>query len=80
MSRSGSCAKCGSSVVMSDVGIVDGSHEEEVRAEVHRKPGAKVFKGTVRVPVKAQVCGKCGFVELSRRPRTASWRRRKHSR
>lgn len=64
MTKREHCPKCGSSRVMSDVRIVDGALEEEVRAEVHRKPDAKLFKGAVRVSLKAHVCGECGFTEL----------------
>lgn len=64
MGRSAVCAKCGASAVMSGVGLVDGSHEERVRVEVHRKPDAKLFKGAVRTTLEALVCSKCGFTEL----------------
>ena len=58
------CPKCGSTRVMNDVRIVAGSLEEGVTVQVQKNPHAKLFKGTVGVPLKARVCGECGYAEL----------------
>ena len=57
------CAKCGSDAVMSDVRVAD-ALEEELAVEVQTKPHAMFLKGTVRVPLRATVCGACGYAEL----------------
>ncbi len=59
------CPKCGSTQVMNDVQVVDiDSHMENLAVQVQQKPHARLFKGGVRVPLKAQVCGTCGYTEL----------------
>ncbi len=60
------CPKCGSSEWIPDltleskgaVGIGD------VVAQVECHPHALLFKGLIRSPLKATVCGNCGFTEL----------------
>ncbi len=63
MTEHESCPKCGSNRVIDDVRIVafEGGH---LVAKVQKKPHAKLFKGTVSVPLKARVCGACGYAEL----------------
>ena len=63
MSESDICPKCGAEGVTIDANIAD-TLEESLTAQVHTKPGAMFFKGTVSVPLKALVCGACGFAEL----------------
>ena len=58
------CPKCGSTRVMNDVRIIDGSFEEDLSVQVQKTPHAMLFKGSVGVPLKAQVCGACGYAEL----------------
>ena len=57
------CPKCGSTQVMNDVQVAD-ALEENLKVQVQQKPHALLLKGTVRVPLKAQVCGTCGYTEL----------------
>ena len=59
------CPKCGYAQIMNDVQVVDlDSHAENLAVQVQQKPQARLFKGGVRVPLKAQVCGTCGYTEL----------------
>ena len=37
---------------------------ENLAVQVQQKPHARLIKGGVRVPLKAQVCGTCGYTEL----------------
>ena len=57
------CPKCGSIQVINDVQVTD-TYEENLKVQVQTKPQARLFKGRVRVPLKAQVCGTCGYTEL----------------
>lgn len=60
------CSKCESTQVINDVQVIDlESHAESLAVRVQTKPHAQLFKGGVRVPLKAQVCGTCGYTELS---------------
>jgi ribosomal protein L40E len=61
------CAKCGADQVIEGVQVLDRSGYEgasELAAAVFRHPEGLLFKGTVSTPLTAQVCGRCGFVEL----------------
>lgn len=64
MTRQDQCPKCDSTRVIDDVQVVDGTLQESLKAQVHSRPQAKLFKGTVGVRMKARVCGACGFTEL----------------
>ena len=61
------CLKCGSDSVVPDVRLIDRGHGDDRKPTdlgVETKPEALLFKGEVRVPTRAQVCGDCGFVEV----------------
>ena len=63
MLESKTCPQCGSTQIMTDVRVAD-ALDEDLGAQVQRKPRAMLLKGTVRVQLKAQVCGECGYTEL----------------
>ena len=48
---------------MTEVQIED-AMQEEVNLKVQKRPHAFILKGDVRVPLKACVCGACGFTEF----------------
>ena len=60
------CAKCGSIRVIPDVRVV--GHGEEsvggVRVVVYGNPEALLFKDRCYGEVRADICGKCGHLEL----------------
>ena len=64
----GPCAKCGSKDMTDGIRLMDRGHgsadagDLAARAQTH--PRAWLFKGNVRSPLVARVCGACGFVEL----------------
>ena len=66
--RSGTCPKCGSSEVVSDLRVMDRGHGSadagDLSAVVYGNPEAWVFKNKVRVQLSACVCGACGYTEL----------------
>jgi ribosomal protein S27AE len=64
MTHDTTCPKCGSPMLIDDVRIIEGMHEQGVEAAVYKRPRAMVFKGTVATPLCARVCGSCGHVEL----------------
>ncbi len=66
MPNDNKCPKCGSSERIPDVTVITFSvvAEGEVMAEFKSHPHALFFKGAMRDPLKATVCGKCGFTEL----------------
>ena len=51
----------------------DGDLRKPAELGVTTKPQALVFKGEVRVPTRAQVCGDCGFVEVYATDPRALW-------
>ncbi len=57
------CSKCGSTQVINEVKVVD-TYDEDLKVQVQQRPQALLLKGTVRVPLKAQVCSTCGYTEL----------------
>ena len=62
------CAKCGSDKIMSNVKIVDegmAGDKHDTSIEFHENPDAWVFKRTQKGTLRANVCGQCGYVELS---------------
>jgi DNA-directed RNA polymerase subunit RPC12/RpoP len=61
------CAKCGSRHVMPNVRIIDRADNNmpmRLTASVDRKPTARVFKNPLECPMRAVVCGDCGYAEL----------------
>lgn len=61
------CPKCGSTVVIPGVSVVDYGHsnaKRSLKVEVHENPDAWFFKGTRQGVLKAMICGQCGFTEL----------------
>jgi ribosomal protein L40E len=61
------CRNCGSSRLIEGVRLVDqsnGNPNAEIAAVVFQKPEALLFKGAVSSGISAEVCGKCGRIEL----------------
>ena len=54
-----------------DRGDADARKPAEVG--VVRNPEAVLFKGEVRAPLRAQICGECGYVELYAQNPGALW-------
>ena len=69
------CLRCGSSAVVPDARLTDrdGSGHQTSEVEVTRRPEAWIFKEQERSPLRAQVCGVCGHVELFARDPEALW-------
>jgi hypothetical protein len=42
----------------------EANYSRELSLEVHERPEAIIFKRTRRFPMKATVCGDCGFTEF----------------
>jgi len=62
------CSKCGSDKIMADVKIVDHGYmnsKHDLSIEFHKNPEAWVLKGTQKGTLLANVCGQCGYVEIS---------------
>jgi ribosomal protein S27AE len=64
------CLRCGSSKIMSGVPLVDrygeyGTLGGNAQMYVHGKPEAWVFKDTAAGSVIADICGDCGYAELT---------------
>ena len=62
------CSKCGSDKIMSDVKIVDHGYmdsKHDLTIEFYTNPSARVFKGPQKGTLFANICGQCGYVELS---------------
>ncbi len=68
MPNQNTCPKCGSSELIPEVAVVTEGHLVEgnrgVMAEVERHPRALLLKDPARTPLKATVCGGCGYTEL----------------
>ncbi len=68
--QAGRCPKCGSGEVIRGVQVMTAMTTAgaerigEVVAEVDRHPRAVFLKGPISSPLKAFVCGHCGFTEL----------------
>ena len=61
------CPKCDSTRLATEVRIADlgdGNFSRELSLEVQERPEALFFKRTRRYPMKATVCGDCGFTEF----------------
>ena len=64
------CTKCQNAHLIHDVQVADRTIEEDwtaaayLKVEVATKPKARLFKGIVGIPLKATVCGSCGYTEL----------------
>ena len=61
------CPKCGSSKIIPDAQVLDqGQYSDgHLKVVVAEDPDALLFKGKKRTPLRARVCGECGFTELS---------------
>ncbi len=76
--KSGTCVKCGSKDVLGGVRVIDEGYlaTHPLRVETQSQPDALIFKGAHHAPLKAWVCGACGYTELyAEKPVTLS---RKH--
>jgi len=60
------CPKCGSSERVPDVQLLPWKEQKfrVVEALVYRHPAALLRKGAITTPLRAIVCGECGFTEL----------------
>lgn len=70
------CLRCGSDAIVPDARLVDfadGNAKRTLVVGLMRKPDAMLFKDEVRVPLRAQVCGDCGFTELYATDPSALW-------
>ena len=70
---SSTCLRCGSDAVIPDAYLVDPNYGGTIAAEMMRAPQALMLKGKERTPVRAQVCGVCGHVELFAADPEALW-------
>ena len=62
------CTKCGSDKIMSNVKIVDegmAGDNHDTSIEFNKNPNAWILKGKQKGTLLANVCGQCGYVELS---------------
>ena len=67
MSEDRGCTRCGSSKILPYVDIKDYwdmGVSRDLSVVVHEDPQAVIFKGAVKGPLVARICGECGFVEL----------------
>lgn len=67
MQDSEMCPKCKSTQVIKRARIADRGHGNattDLCVELYENPDAMIFKGTRRVPLRAWVCGSCGYTEL----------------
>lgn len=70
------CPRCGSDAIVPDARLVDrgdGDMRKTLEIGLETKPDAVVFKKEVRVALRAQVCGDCGFVDLFATQPGALW-------
>lgn len=61
------CLKCGSDRLIPDVGVIDQGQYSDGNLKAflgHTKPDAWILKGPIFAPLRATICGACGFVEL----------------
>ena len=62
------CARCGSDKIIEDAKVEDHiSAGRRVALEVmigHQKGSGMRVNRPVRVPIKARICGECGFTEM----------------
>ena len=65
------CIQCDSTDIVQNVRAVDrgkNSHKHNLVVETQRYPTAWVFKGAIEAPLRAAVCGSCGFVMFYANP------------
>lgn len=63
----GTCNSCESNKLMTNLSVVDKGDagvKHELAIESFNKPDGLLFKGTIRHPIKANVCGSCGKVDF----------------
>lgn len=60
------CAKCGSDQVIPNVLVMDQGQYSSGTLSLHIEadPTAFLFKGGKSIPLRAHVCGGCGYTEL----------------
>ena len=63
------CVRCHSEKIIPDVSIRDsfgdtGTFHREAAVHIHGEPQAWFFKDTAVGPLRADICGECGHVEL----------------
>src|ERR671911_123678 len=68
MLKQGQCPQCSSQDIMSNVRIKDRNADafgnEELGVVVDLRPHALVFKERIETPLRAWICGACGYTEL----------------
>jgi hypothetical protein len=60
------CTKCGSTKVIPNVQVHDQGHYSDghLKVIIAQDPKALIFKQNKLTPLKAQICGECGFTEF----------------
>ena len=61
------CPKCKSTDVIKRARIADraqGNAAHDLNVELYENPEAMIFKGTLKGPLRAWICGSCGFTEF----------------
>ena len=66
MKSEGSCPKCGSQRLVTDVKVLDRDYPVggELTVQVSRRPSAWLFKGKQSTHLTACVCADCGLTEF----------------
>jgi predicted nucleic-acid-binding Zn-ribbon protein len=66
MKQSHRCPKCQSTDIIGDVRPLDRTDDGTYTAQLatYRNPGAMLFRGAQKTPLRAWVCAECGFVEF----------------
>ena len=61
------CAKCKSTNVIEDGAVFDTTRNSQqlLQAGFQENPAALFFTGDCYRPIRAAICGDCGFVEMS---------------
>ena len=65
------CSNCGGANIIKGVRAVDrgeGNATHTMQLHTYKNPSAFLFRGTISVPVSANVCEDCGFVMLFAKP------------
>jgi hypothetical protein len=68
MLKQGSCPNCGGHDVVPDVPVIDRARTDDtampLEVRLYRRPDVWIDKGLFRTPLKAWICGACGYTEL----------------
>lgn len=68
MLKHGTCPNCNSREIMANVHVIDRTHmsntDHELTVGMHQHPNAILMKGLYQSPLRAWICGQCGYTEL----------------